>query len=960
MVQDDYGYIWIATWNGLSRFDGYEFYNYRTGNGSGIPHLHNRVATLAIDNQQNVWMRMYDGRIFVMRRSTDTIINPFEGVSGSEEFRTNHPLTVTSTGDVLAIIDGIGLYKFHMEAKGVKAQLILTGNMTVTSIAEGYQNDIWLGTNQGVHRMDLANQGVERKGMFTDEQITSLYSNGYNIYVGCQSGNIYSFAYGQQPQRIRTGQLPLNSIFVDSHGLVWFSDTRQGVVKLNPSTGQEKLFDQPITVPDYGGMGGMFNETGGVLWIRMNHGGYGYYNRQKDIVEHFHNDPVNPWNLSNTVNASLEMKEGVVWESTSRRGLEKLEILKNTIAHELLVPDKPQTPSNEIRAIYYDKERKLLLMGNKGSELYITRADSTTSVITTDDSGQPLGRIYGLSKDSKGNYWIASKERGIFRMTPSGAGNGYTVKNFIHSASNPYSLNNDNAYATLEDGNGNLWIATYGGGVNVMIKGKDGQPLFLHTQNSMKTYPHNSHRKVRTLALDNDGNVWAGTTDGILIMSLKNNVFSIKELQSSEEEPESILMSNDIVYIARGRQGDMWVGTNGGGLAHTIGKDSQGRWLFENFGAHDGLPSEEIVSITFDRRGNVWFATDHVICSFDTNKRIFSTFSSLDGVDETMCSEGAAIAMDNDIIIFGTINGYYVIDRNKLGGTVGSMLKLRITDFWLNDELQSPRRNKNYAYYVPDSRRVRLISHSDKIAFRFAALNYQLQHRVHYQYMLTGYDKTWRNATNSRIATYENLPTGHYRFEVKCFLLESPEKYDLRYIDVTVPPYFLFSRNAVWIYMLIGTILALWLMFRRQAQLARREQNRRLSEDNSQDAPASSEFIKQQQEWLDIHAANSNLTSDDMVQASGMTADEFTSLLRSATGLSPREYLNDYRMKKAVKLLIETNDSIAEVAYNTGFGDPTTFNRQFRIATGTSPSKYRDEHRQQQKPETDSYELIDE
>jgi transcriptional regulator GlxA family with amidase domain len=65
-------------------------------------------------------------------------------------------------------------------------------------------------------------------------------------------------------------------------------------------------------------------------------------------------------------------------------------------------------------------------------------------------------------------------------------------------------------------------------------------------------------------------------------------------------------------------------------------------------------------------------------------------------------------------------------------------------------------------------------------------------------------------------------------------------------------------------------------------------------------------------------------------------------------------------MKKAVKLLIETNDSIAEVAYNTGFGDPTTFNRQFRIATGTSPSKYRDEHRQQQKPETDSYELIDE
>ena len=47
--QDDHGYIWLATWNGLSRFDGYNFYNYRTGNASGIPHLHNRVAHVVAD-----------------------------------------------------------------------------------------------------------------------------------------------------------------------------------------------------------------------------------------------------------------------------------------------------------------------------------------------------------------------------------------------------------------------------------------------------------------------------------------------------------------------------------------------------------------------------------------------------------------------------------------------------------------------------------------------------------------------------------------------------------------------------------------------------------------------------------------------------------------------------------------------------------------------------------------------
>ena len=65
IMQDDYGYIWIATWNGMARFDGYNFYNYKTGNGSRIKNLHNRIMDIAIDQSQNIWMRMYDGRVFV-------------------------------------------------------------------------------------------------------------------------------------------------------------------------------------------------------------------------------------------------------------------------------------------------------------------------------------------------------------------------------------------------------------------------------------------------------------------------------------------------------------------------------------------------------------------------------------------------------------------------------------------------------------------------------------------------------------------------------------------------------------------------------------------------------------------------------------------------------------------------------------------------------------------------------
>ena len=93
--QDDLGFLWIATWNGLSRYDGYNFFNYTTGNNSHIPFLHNRIIDLQIDNAQNVWMRMYDGRVFMLNRKTDCIENPLKSISEYQNQKTKEPITIT-------------------------------------------------------------------------------------------------------------------------------------------------------------------------------------------------------------------------------------------------------------------------------------------------------------------------------------------------------------------------------------------------------------------------------------------------------------------------------------------------------------------------------------------------------------------------------------------------------------------------------------------------------------------------------------------------------------------------------------------------------------------------------------------------------------------------------------------------------------------------------------------------
>jgi streptogramin lyase len=456
----------------------------------------------------------------------------------------------------------------------------------------------------------------------------------------------------------------------------------------------------------------------------------------------------------------------------------------------------------------------VLLLGNKSSCVFMNYDDGRQERVTQDSQGNSFGRLYGISKDSKGNYWLCSKDYGVFKMSPQKHG-GWHIEKFCHEEGNQQSLSDNDAYYAIEDKAGNIWIATYGGGVNLLTKDAQGATVFLHPGNGMKDYPkNNTYLKVRTIELDKEGNIWAGTSDGILLMSYDNKEVKIEKLKMPPTG-DKMLMSNDIICLKRDRKGHMWVGSNGGGIAYTLGKDGEGNWLFENFGSKDGLPSEEIRSITFDKRGNAWFATEHIISTLDMEQRVFTLFSNLDGIDETMMSEGGAITLENDDIIFGTLNGYYIVDRNKLMASKGSLLKLQITDFFINGELQSPRFNDNYDFYVPMARRVKLPADCANFAFRFAAMNYALQHRVHYQYKLEGYDHEWRNAGKDRMAFYDDVPAGTYTFRVKAYLLESPDKFDLRTVEVIVPTFSAISHVTVyWIGGIITLAVLVFLWFR--------------------------------------------------------------------------------------------------------------------------------------------------
>lgn len=939
--QDAYGYIWIATWNGVSRFDGFTFRNYETGIGSGLPFMHNRIVEMAIDKWQNVWLRMYDGHIFVVNRKTDRIENPLENLCDNRDMTTETPLCITDNGNTLVFVGGKGMLEMSVAGGVCKAKLVRVG-LSVACMDKDEQGTVWIGTKNGL--VKYKNGKFTKLKAAATKSIKSICVKDGRVYIGADDGDILAITDDGMQKKLCNAGKSVVSLFADSHNDLWFSTDDRGVCRLDLKSGLTKSYLQDVLVPQDDALGALVSEVAGTVWVRLNRGGFGHYNRKADRIEYFYNDPSTPWSLSNTVGCYLASTDGIVWESTSRRGLERLDIISPTIERIKPFDAQEEKYANNIRAMHYDERNGLLLIGCKNSKLQITDSKGRTTTICVDDKGEPLGRIYGISHDHSGNYWISCKGNGLVRLTRSG--DGYTFKRFRHDAKNSQGISSDNVYCTVEDNDGNIWVATYDGGINILTRKGNGETVFLNANNAIRHYPHGAYKKVRTLAKDKQGNIWVGTTDGLLVMSYRDGIVRT-EKASGMTVASTGLQNSDIVCLACAPDGTMWIGTNGGGLSRCTGRTAGGKWAFETLGAKTGIPSEEVKSITFDNNGNVWFSTDNTICSYNIRKGIVSVFGVQDGVDDTMCSEGCALTMPNGISLFGTINGYYLVDRKRLGGQAGDALKLRVTDMYVDGDLTAAYTNVGGGDVAHDSLKIQLPRHGSSFSCRFASLNLKWQHRIHYQYLLEGYDKNWRNADESRMAAYSDLPTGTYTLRIRAFLLEKPGKYDTCTVVVKVPPHFLLSANAVWIYIILIIAVAIFMLHLRQERMARMARMRVLKIGPQEIAFKEADdynFVKQQLDWLEEHYSDSSLKIEDLVAVAKMSRTSYYNELKSLTGLSPKELVSDFRLKKARMMLEKTDTTIAEIAYKTGFNDPVYFTRLFRTTFGQTPTQYRKEH----------------
>lgn len=395
----------------------------------------------------------------------------------------------------------------------------------------------------------------------------------------------------------------------------------------------------------------------------MNRYGFGYYDRERDRVEPFYNDPGSPdCQMTNAV-VRFNVQGDVLWLTTYyERGLRRALMMAQP-AEEIRIDSRfADEMSGEVRAMMTDRAGRVW-MGTKSGELLCYSADRKLLYSYPEGDGEPLGMIYALKEDSRGDIWVGTKGNGLYRLCP-GEGRYRFAAHYRHDPRDEYSLGDDQIYSIEEDDFGRLWFATYGGGPNLLDPAVEGR--FIHAGNQLVQYPLDEADRMRWLLNDGNGRMLAATVDGLVVFEPKRSVKQIRFSQIRKVPGDaSSLGNNDIIHMTRDSRGRVWLATYGGGLNRIEGYDESGMPRFRYYDQNDGLPSNICLSVVEDRNGNIWTATQNAVSRLDEEHNFFMNYLYNNPANVGF-NESGALASPSGSILFARGNLLYAFSTDDM------------------------------------------------------------------------------------------------------------------------------------------------------------------------------------------------------------------------------------------------------------------------------------------------------
>lgn len=733
IAQDEHGFLWFGTQDGLHRFDGYEFKIYRHDPRDEATLSSSFVRALLVDPDGRLWVGGEPGL-----SRYDESKDRFERITG-----TQAPNAVQAEANVL-------------------------------SLALGQADRLWIGTTNGLYFVEEAQEAVQSWRPPADGEslaglsVNALAPSGNALWIGTNKGLAElrkpdtlvwkDFLFEADPQ-----STDVRALATDLSNRLWVGTFGAGVVVLEPDGTAIKHYQHSPDDPQslsHNRVARILRDRDGALWIGTFGGGVSLYDGASDSFERMRNEAADRRSLSHDqVRSLFEDNSGVVWVGTGAGGINKLDRRAEQFAHFRHRTQDPDSLShNGISALHIDP-RGTLWVGTFGGGLNRFEPPGGFSHFRH-NPGDPgsisSDRVFAIEVDRAGILWAGTGENGLNRYDPITR----RFEAYTHNPDDSDSLAHNRVRAILEDSQGQLWVGTYGGGLDLFDR-ESGR--FIHHRHNPKDPQSISGDAIRVILEDSRGDIWVGTGAAGL-NRYQPSSRSFERFKHDDNNPAS-LSHNRIQSVHEDAKGHIWVGT-AAGLNQLDPTSGQVRIYTES----DGLPNDVIYSVVSDHSGMLWLSTNRGISRFNPQSGRFENFDDSQGLQANEFNSAAGVTGPDGTLIFGGINGITMFDPHSLERNTFDP-PVQLTSFLLFNEPMAPEPdNPDALLATPTHLTTELTldySHS-VFSIEFVALDYSAPERNAYRYRLRGFDDTWINTDAlRRVATFTRLPPGEYQFEAQ-------------------------------------------------------------------------------------------------------------------------------------------------------------------------------------------------
>jgi len=718
ILQDRYGYMWFGTWDGLNRYDGYNFVTYNTKDGLSD----HAIYTLLEDDEGIIWIGTDKG-FNRFDRKTNTFKKYLHNADSTNGLINNKVNIIIQTKDgTIWLGTGGGLNKFDKKTEKFvsyfsKPQDFLSPRSNyIIDLYEDRKGIIWVSTSFGLVKFDPATEISTRFYHIDDDSTTISHNN-----VRC--------------------------VLEDRDGFLWVG-TRNGLNLLDSSMHVIKQYfndpENPNSLSD-NWVREIYEDSKGNLWIGTGGGGLNLMNKKRGTFIRFRNKLNDPGSLSNDkVYSILEDKTGNIWVGTFK-GVNMISKYSNDFKHCYRRTNDNSSISNNIVWSFAETDDDQMWIGTSNG-VNILNA-KTKKYFVIDRTVQKHARTSGfdvraiLYTPEMNCMWFGTYGLGLYRYS-------LNTKELVHYKYNPNqnSIGSNIINSLLWDKvDSSLWIGS-GKGLCNLNPITNRFTIFKHDDEDTTSVSDNI---IITVFKDSRDNIWIGTDNGLNRYEKKSNTFVKYFYQSDNDKSLSI---NSVFCLYEDHSGFLWIGTSGGGLNRLNPQTEK----FKVYTIDDGLPNNIIYAILEDNDDNLWISTNYGISKFNITSESFVNYDMNDGLQSNEFNLGAALKSKNGIMYFGGMNGYNVFDPGKIKINPVKPV-VAVSMFRMFNEIVS------YDCFNGDT--IYLNYDDNFFSFEIAALDYTNPSKNKYKYKLENIDEDWvlANAGN-RWAEYKKVPPGKYTF----------------------------------------------------------------------------------------------------------------------------------------------------------------------------------------------------